>query len=146
MPQVSYLGRFQGFSTAVPAPRPTPSQTVETRSKSTVFGAQKRYGRAGEIRTRGLLVPNQALYRAKLPPAQWANDAPLPDPLPDGERGVFKQTIARARPPRASPGPPGLGGCTGPSLLEPSPRTSSPPPGPGPPGRTRSPQYPSTPG
>src|SRR5438067_11881226 len=25
-------------------------------------------GRAGEIRTRGLLVPNQALCRAKLPP------------------------------------------------------------------------------
>src|SRR5712692_5345448 len=103
------------------------------------FRVSKRDGRAGEIRTRGLLVPNQALYRAKLPPAQWANDAPLPDPLSGGERGVFKQTIARARPPRASPGPPGLGGCTGPSLLDSSPRTSSPPPGPGTPGHTRSP-------
>src|SRR6266851_6437372 len=30
---------------------------------------QNKRGRAGEIRTRGLLVPNQALYRAKLPPA-----------------------------------------------------------------------------
>src|ERR1700716_2140526 len=41
---------------------------VETRSKSTVFRVYKRDGRAGEIRTRGLLVPNQALCRAKLPP------------------------------------------------------------------------------
>src|SRR5216684_1778469 len=32
------------------------------------FKVSKRDGRAGEIRTRGLLVPNQALCRAKLPP------------------------------------------------------------------------------
>src|SRR6266851_4867300 len=31
---------FQGFSTAVPIPRPTRSQTAETRSKSTVSGSQ----------------------------------------------------------------------------------------------------------
>src|SRR5712692_5345447 len=31
---------FQGFSTAVPIPRPTRSQTPETRSKSTVSGSQ----------------------------------------------------------------------------------------------------------
>src|SRR4029077_7743603 len=31
-------------------------------------------GRAGEIRTRGLLVPNQALCRAKLPPAAAAGE------------------------------------------------------------------------
>src|SRR5260370_17517746 len=34
----------------------------------------ERDGRAGEIRTRGLLVPNQALYRAKLPPALTAGE------------------------------------------------------------------------
>src|SRR4029077_17225098 len=45
-------------------PRPT-----GTRSKSAVFEVSKCAGRAGEIRTRGLLVPNQALCRAKLPPA-----------------------------------------------------------------------------
>src|SRR5216683_4605516 len=105
---------FQEFSTGVPTPRPTPSKAAVTRSKSAIFSAQKRVGRAGEIRTRGLLVPNQALYRAKLPPAQWANDAPLPDPLPDGERGQFKQTSARARPPRASLGRHGHDGCTPP--------------------------------
>ncbi len=59
---------FQEFSTAVPTARPAASQTVEMRSKSAVFNAEKRDGRAGEIRTRGLLVPNQALYRAKPPP------------------------------------------------------------------------------
>src|SRR5712691_1909113 len=52
---------FQAFSAAVPTPCPTSSQTVETRSKSAVFSAQKRGGRAGEIRTRGLLVPNRRL-------------------------------------------------------------------------------------
>ena len=62
-------GMFQAFSTGVPTSRPTPSQTVKTRSESAVFSTAKERGRAGEIRTRGLLVPNQALYRAKLPPA-----------------------------------------------------------------------------
>src|SRR5713226_3910452 len=55
-----------------PIPCPAPSKTVETRSESAVFKAEKRDGRAGEIRTRGLLVPNQALCRAKLPPAAAA--------------------------------------------------------------------------
>src|SRR5712691_7815044 len=65
---------FQALSTAVPTPRPAPSQAAETRSKSAVFSDDKRVGRAGEIRTRGLLVPNQALYRAKLPPALTAGE------------------------------------------------------------------------
>jgi hypothetical protein len=42
-------GMFQEFSTGVPTPRPTPSQTVETRSKSAVFRVSKHDGRAGEI-------------------------------------------------------------------------------------------------
>src|ERR1700687_4547539 len=100
------------------------------------------HGRAGEIRTRGLLVPNQALYRAKLPPAQWATHAPLPD----GERGVFKQTGARARRRRASPCPPGPDGCNEPSPPGSSPQTYGLLPEPGTPGRSRNRRLPSTPG
>src|SRR5579872_4498687 len=61
--------RATTFSAAVPTPRPAPYQAAETRSEPAILGAQKLIGRAGEIRTRGLLVPNQALCRAKLPPA-----------------------------------------------------------------------------
>src|SRR6266567_5007355 len=45
-------------------------------------------GRAGEIRTRGLLVPNQALCRAKLPPV---SGTPTPHTLalsPEGRGDI----------------------------------------------------------
>src|SRR5712664_4323651 len=68
-----------------------------------VSGPLKRRGRAGEIRTRGLLVPNQALCRAKLPPAQGQLTPHSLTLSPMGRRKVFKQTGARARRRRASP-------------------------------------------
>jgi hypothetical protein len=80
---------FEEFSTAVPIPRQAPSKTVETRSKSAVFKVSKRDGRAGEIRTRGLLVPNQALYRAKPPP-----DAVLPEIQTDRRSSAPEASIA----------------------------------------------------
>ena len=58
-------GAFHSRSNLVPNAFPT----GRNETKAAVFTISKERGRAGEIRTRGLLVPNQALYRAKLPPA-----------------------------------------------------------------------------
>src|ERR1700693_6165896 len=52
------LASAQGL-TRGPRPFTLASQTVDMRSKSAVFSDDKRDGRAGEIRTRGLLVPNR---------------------------------------------------------------------------------------
>ena len=51
-------GRFQGFFRGVPHPAPNAFQSGRNEIEiGSVFSAQKHVGRAGEIRTRGLLVP-----------------------------------------------------------------------------------------